>query len=253
MPDLKRPLAWEHVFQEYCASHDFSRQPLRISAEQIKTVTSNFEPRILAKMDTREDVPPTLRDRGLFVLPIRNGLYVILEGEGFHDLEEITSDPIETVSHLDFQLRSARVGNSEAQHVDYAFNVSLLRRFVGIDKLYLQIRGRKYTPRFEFRVGNHHLTVESVQTEVDGGFEGRDAILLVESKNVAVGNFIIRQLYYPFRQWRIETRKPVRSLFFSKQGAVYRFWEYAFDDETDYNSIRLVQAAQYRLREDGRP
>ena len=118
------------------------------------------------------------RERGLFLLPVRNGEYVILKGEGYLDIPEPEGAPEFYRSDFPFELmtsktetQGARAGNSEMQHLDYAFAVSLLRHFVEDDSLALTIRGRKYTPEFTFRAGDggHVITACGVQTEVGCG------------------------------------------------------------------------------------
>lgn len=144
---------------------------------------------------------------------------------------------------------SATVGDSEMQHLDLAYASSLIRTFMNDPTLLLTIRGRKYTPRYSFNVGPHQLNVESVQTEVDACYEGRDQIVLIEAKNKAVNNTIIRQLYYPYRQWKSFTDKDVRILFFDKgDNNVYSIWEYEFLDDNDYNSIHLVKSGRYIIK-----
>jgi len=86
-----------------------------------------------------------------------------------------------------------------------------------------------------------------VQTEVDAGYEGRNQIVLIEAKNSATKNTIIRQLYYPFRQWQIHTKKKVNILFFEKRKDVYSLWEFGFADEKDYNSIELLKSAKFEI------
>ena len=88
-----------------------------------------------------------------------------------------------------------------------------------------------------------------MQTEVDAGYEGRDQIVLVEAKNRRVTNFIIRQLYYPYRQWLAETSKSVKLLFFEGRKDHLAIWEHVFDDLHDYNSIRLKRTGKYRISE----
>ncbi|MCS6967006.1 MAG: hypothetical protein RMJ44_09195 [Cytophagales bacterium] len=92
----------------------------------------------------------------------------------------------------------------------------------------MTIQGRKYTPTFEFYAGKHKqlITVENVQIEVDAGYEGRDQIILIEAKNAETRNVIIRQLYYPFHQWQVHTKKRVKLLFFEKRQNAYSFWEF---------------------------
>ena len=254
---MPKDLAWNKIFDDFFREHDFESSPATLAAEMIKQSTRQFsktadrEVRILAKIDTRKDLPHVMRDRGLFILPTKNGEYILLKGEGFHDLSPPTSTQSFT-SKLDFELKSAKVGHSEMQYLDYAFNTGLLHHFLELDvPLYLQIRGRKYTPPFRFRVGPFEVATASVQTEVDGGYEGRDVVVLVEAKGSSQDNFIIRQLYYPYRQWRIHTQKVIRLFFFSvdSKTETYSFWEYQFTDETDYNSIRLIKSASYRIIE----
>ncbi|MDR0810862.1 MAG: hypothetical protein LBN23_01090, partial [Paludibacter sp.] len=150
-------------------------------------------------------------------------------------------------SKLDFKLDTSQIGNSEMQHLDFAYAASLIRTFMEDDSLVLTIRGRKYTPKFSFKVGNQTITQESVQTEVDAGYEGRNQVVLIEAKNSSTKNTIIRQLYYPFRQWQEHTNKPVKTLFFEKRGDFYSLWQYEFADVNDYNSIKLVKSQQFEI------
>ena len=119
--------------------------------------------------------------------------------------------------------------------------------------LVLTIRGRKYTPRFSFNVGNQRLTSDSVQTEVDAGYEGKNSIVLIEAKNSNATDTIIRQLYFPFRQWQLNTTKKVYPLFFERRFVdneiIFYIWQYEFTNINDYNSIRLVKSARYRIIE----
>ncbi|MCG8625621.1 MAG: hypothetical protein MJE68_26930 [Proteobacteria bacterium] len=248
-------LSWQTIFETYnIEGHDLTSAPFPITADKIKracqnfTATSEKEPRILCTQTTRESRPHIFKQLGLFILPTRNGEYVIVKGEGYVDIPPITTNAVPYTSTLGFQPKSSFIGNSEMQHLDYAYAVSMVRAFIGDPSLVLTIRGRKYTPQFSFRVGQNHITAESVQTEVDSGYEGEKRIVLVEAKNSTTSNTIIRQLYYPYRQWKIQTGKDVSTLFFEKRGRdEYYFWEFAFDDEEDYNSIRLKQSARYRL------
>ena len=135
------------------------------------------------------------------------------------------------------------------QHLDFAYASSLIRTFFNDDSLVLTIRGRKYIPKFSFYVGRNKITVESVQTEVDAGYEGKEQIVLVEAKNSKTTNTIIRQLYYPFRQWSHYTNKKVRTVFFEKRDNVYLLWQFDFENINDYNSIKLVKSCRYEIVE----
>jgi hypothetical protein len=249
---------WLSIFDTYnIHEHDFSQNPFTLTAEQIKKATAHFtttterEVRVLCKQDTRESRPQVFVDNNLFILPIKNGIYSILQGEGYIDIPEITTDTSIYKSKLDFELENSQIGNSEMQHLDFAYASSLVRSFLEDESLVLTIRGRKYTPKFEFYAGQHKqlITTESVQTEVDAGYEGRNQIVLIEAKNSATKNTIIRQLYYPFRQWQIHTKKKVNILFFEKRKDVYSLWEFGFADENDYNSIELLKSAKFEIQD----
>jgi hypothetical protein len=246
---------WHCIFDAYeIGKHDFDEKPFFLSAEQIKQATAHFkstterEVRVLCKQDRRQDRPDIFKENGLFILPTKNGQYALVKGEGYLDIPKIDEKPLIYTSKLDFELETSLIGNSEMQHLDFAYASSLIRTFLDDDSLVLTIRGRKYTPKFEFYVGNHLLTTESVQTEVDAGYEGRNQIVLIEAKNANSKNTIIRQLYYPFRQWQIHTKKKVNILFFEKRLSEYSLWQFTFKDALNYNSIELVRSAKFEIK-----
>jgi hypothetical protein len=248
--------AWYKIFKDYdLLNYDFSKQPFYISAEQIKQSTRAFrntverEVRTLCKQDKRAERPQVFKDAGLFILPVKNGEYAIIKGEGFIDIPAINSEPIKYDSKLEFHLDTAVIGNSEMQHLDMAYASSIIRTFMNDDSLVLTIRGRKRTPEFTFNVGEQKVRVESVQTEVDGGYEGRNKVVLIEAKSENSKDTIIRQLFYPFKQWQLSTNKKVYTLFFERDFTedLYNIWQFEFTDENNYNSINLVKSASYKL------
>jgi len=250
--------SWNKIFSDYkILDHDFEKSPFPLSATQIKIACQKFketgekEVRILCKQDSREDRPDIFQKHDLFLLPVKNGYYNIIKGEGYVDIPEIKKEISVYSSKLDFQLDTAKIGNSEMQHLDYAYAASLIRTFMNDPSLVLTIRGRKYTPDFEFKVMKQIIKVSSVQTEVDAEYEGRDQVVLIEAKNFNATNVIIRQLFYPFRQWQEQTKKRVITLFFDKTSGedVYSVWQFDFSDPNNYNSIKLVKSDKFRIKE----
>jgi hypothetical protein len=244
--------SWNLIIKKYSIDkHDFDKTPFYFKAEDIKKATIGIketgqrEVRILCKQDYRDKRPDFFIKQGLFLLPVKNGEYAIIKGEGYIDIPSIEGEPLLYKSKLQFDLDTAKIGNSEMQHLDFAYATSVLRTFLSDETLVLTIRGRKYTPSFSFRVGKHKLQVKGVQTEVDAGYEGKKQVALVEAKNREVNNVIIRQLFYPFRQWSHHTDKKVVPVFFNKEGDTYSFWQFGFRDSHDYNSIYLVQSNKY--------
>lgn len=246
--------SWNKIFKDNkILDHDFSVSPFILSAENIKKSVQKFkntvdkEVRILCKMDSRENLPDIMSKHGLFLLPIKNGTFAILKGEGYIDIEDIQAGAEQYVTKLEFPLDTTHVGDSEMQHLDFAYASSLIRTFMNDPSLVLTIRGRKYTPGFSFKIGHNTIDVQSVQTEVDAGYEGKNQIVLIEAKNSTTKNTIIRQLYYPFRQWSEHTNKKINLLFFEKRGDEYLIWQYEFTDKFDYNSIKLVRTGRFKI------
>ena len=91
--------SWDKIFTDIGGhEHNFDEKPLKLSAKQIKASCQNFtetnekEVRILCKQDTRECRPAIFVKKNLFLLPEKNGLYLIIKGEGYIDIPEITTE-----------------------------------------------------------------------------------------------------------------------------------------------------------------
>lgn len=138
------------------------------------------------------------------------------------------------------------------QHLDYSYNTGLLEHFAGVTGLRVTIRGRKRMPAIEFRIGKlGPLQVSAgVQIEVDLGCEGRSDIVLTEAKVGQPKDFIIRQLFYPYRKWRREIpTKRILPLFFCATEVsgrrLYHFWQYDFEDDAQYLSLHFKRGETF--------
>ena len=238
---------WEKIFA--AKAFDVAQDLHFITADEIKEITRS-EPRILAKMDSSQDLPPVFRRNGYFLLPVKNGKYAIVRGKGFHRLEA-KAGPENHTSRIAFHLTTAGRGSSEMQYLDYSFNAGALEAIVGISPLYQSIRGREYSRQFDFFVNKTALSVSSVQLEVDSGLEGENAIVLIEAKMGTPEDFIIRQLFYPYNNFRlVSPNKQIVPVFFTyePETKLYSFWIYEFTDQRNYNSIRLKEVRTVTIR-----
>ena len=91
------------------------------------------------------------------------------------------------------------------------------------------------------------LNVKNSQVEIDGGYEGLNALTIIEAKNSISDDFLIRQLYYPYRLWQKKMHKPVKPIFLMYSNGIFRLNEYVFEDPTNYNSIKLVKQKNYSI------
>jgi len=243
---------WEKLFADHV---DKEKTVNHISAETIKKETG-MEPRLMAKFDTTGDLPPVFRDNKTFLLPVSNGKYVVVKGEGYHELEEPPAKIEDFRSDIPFDLKSTKQGRGEMQYIDYAYNTGLISHFTGIENLFLTVRGRKFSGRFSFHAGDVEIPeVSSVQMEIDAGYEGKNNLIIIEAKVGMPSSFNIRQLYYPFRHFtQAIPGKKVRPVFLiykkdkrERNGGVYYLYEYKFSDVHNYNSIEPVSIKAYRF------
>ncbi|PIR89602.1 MAG: hypothetical protein COU07_01755 [Candidatus Harrisonbacteria bacterium CG10_big_fil_rev_8_21_14_0_10_40_38] len=238
---------WEQIFD--AKKFDVGEDLHFITADEIKAIT-HAEPRIMAKMDSSADLPPIFKKHGYFLLPVKNGKYAIVRGDGFHRLEEGTGATANHVSRIKFPLTTAGRGSSEMQYLDYSFNSGALENVLGKQPLYQSIRGREYSRDFRFSVNKTLLEVSSVQLEVDSGLEGEDSIVLIEAKMDTPEDFIIRQLFYPYNHFKvISPDKTIVPVFFTYEPATktYNFWIYEIPDAANYNSISLREMKSVRI------
>src|SRR3990167_9117841 len=87
------------IFDDYkIHEHNFDESPFPLSATQIKRAcqkfkeTSEKEVRILCKQDSRKNRPDIFVKHNLFLLPVKNGYYSIIRGEGYIDIPEIKKE-----------------------------------------------------------------------------------------------------------------------------------------------------------------
>jgi len=225
--------------------------PFPVTAAQIKSLTG-VEPRLATKFDHREARPEALRQST--VLPLKNGEYVVVPGDGYHDLEISTARLLNYRVAPEVRVRTATlpwtgVPSSESQVLDMALVSGMLAQFLGEEQLYLTIRGRLRAPRFAYDFGARRLEVDGVQVEADAGVEG-ERLYLIEAKLGRRDNFHVRQLYYPYRMWRASCAKPVLPVFCCHSDRVFHFWLYDFDPPENYHGLRLQKAASYTLEEE---
>lgn len=227
-------------------SLDLSRPINQVKAKQIKSITKE-EPRLMAKMDTIEDLPRVFRDNGVFLLPINRQEYVIAKGDGYHRLEKIENKPKLFPTSYPFPTSASDI-ESEGVYLDYAHSCGLISTFTKSPNLLLAVRGRRTTPKFSFDVESCRIHVEGAQIEVDAIYENVRNIVSVEAKIGTPSSFSVRQLYYPFRTF--SNKKSVKNIFFCFEplSKIYSLWEYEFNPVDRFDSIKLVRSESYQIQ-----
>ncbi|MGE4572274.1 MAG: hypothetical protein AB7E09_05960 [Candidatus Izemoplasmatales bacterium] len=242
---------WNEIFEKYnILKHIDEKSIFRITANQIKEFK---EPRLMTKFDNRRSRPRIFKKNNLGILPIDNGEYLIGKFELY---ENVPKKMIPTPLEIDLPeyLESIDPDNiySESNALNVALLTGMISNIIGED-LYETISGRMRANDFDFYVHSeendkHKISVKRPQIEVDGGYESKDKLVLIEAKNTDPDDFIIRQLYYPFRFWKMKVNKSIVPIFFTYKNGLYDFYIYKFVDDNDYNSISFVDHVSYRLK-----
>ena len=245
--------AWEKLFIKYdiLKKIDTSGQFI-ISAAQIKEFR---EPRLMAKFDHTINLPKLFADNQLAILPITRGDYIISHFEAYHAFEE-SSSPITRVS-LPSYIQSLDSNNapSEAIALNCAVASGIVADFLEDEDLLATVSGRMGSGAFRFNITNSqnntplHIEVNNSQIEIDAAYEGVRGLALFEAKRDLSDDFLVRQLYYPYRVWQNRVTKTVRPLFLVYSNGIYHLYEYMFQEPNNYNSLVLVKQKNYAVED----
>lgn len=252
-PKTQNDVAWEQLFLK----HDILNQidmhgQFIISASQIKEYR---EPRLMAKFDHNINLPHIFSDNNLAILPISRGDYAISNFQAYQPFE--TLDETVTRAALPSHIQSLDPNNvpSEAMAINCALASGMLEDFLGEETLYPTVSGRMGSGQFEFGIRNiksgliSSVKVNNSQIEIDAALEGMETLALLEAKRDLSEDFLVRQLYYPFRVWQSRVSKKVRPIFLVYSNGIYSLYEYEFQTPHVYNSLVLVKQKNYSIED----
>lgn len=252
MAKLNTNQAWELIFDDYNVLDKIDAEgKFEIDAKQIKKYR---EPRLMAKFDCYQNLPTIFKKNKINILPTSRGSYVLGRFKLFQDLGDFPIDTLKINKAYVPSLETVDITNisSEAMAINIMALSSILSDFLGVEPNYQTISGRMGSGVFDFYVDRYkntpiNISIENAQIEIDGGFENKESVILLEAKNVFHDDFNIRQLYFPYRTWSNKVNKPIRLIFMVYFNQIYRLLEYEFEDIDNYSSLSFVQEKLYSL------
>lgn len=249
--------AWQVLIDKYDILTEISNNGFfRISASQIKEVK---EPRLMAKWDSSEQLPKSLKKNKINILPDSRSSYILSDFLLYEELPKVV-EHVKNMAKVELpDLQTIDVDNitSEANAINVLQISGILEDFLELDiddVLYGTFNGRMSSGKFDFKVDTNRniplkVDVDRAQIEIDGGFESNHCVVILEAKNVLHEDFHIRQLYYPYRLWESKVDKPVRLIFSIYTNKIFRLMEYRFKEKGNYSSIELVRTKNYSLED----
>ena len=251
MSKSKNDIAWEQVFDKHKIIEKVSLDGhISISSTDINKFR---EARLMTKFDHKSQLPKLFSDNNFSILPTSRGGYVIGTFDTFFDFN---TDDID-ISKIEFPtfLESLDYNDitSEATAINCAFVTKILHDFTGEDNLFPTVSGRMSSSSFDFNInsskGLFKVSVGNSQIEIDGGYEGDNSLNLIEAKNYISDDFLVRQLYYPYKLWNNKISKQVRPIFLTYTNGIFHLREYTFANVNHYNSLVLVKQKKYAVQE----
>jgi len=251
MSKSKNDIEWEKIFEKYkILEKILSEGYTEISATAIKEFR---EPRLMTKFDHKSQLPALFSENHLSILPTSRGGYIIGTFETFYNFNTDEANVSSIVVPTFLESLNYKEIINEATAINCAFVSKILHDFTEEDTLFPTVCGRMGSSSFDYNInslkGLFKVHVENSQIEIDGGFEGDYSLNLIEAKNYISDNFLVRQLFYPFKLWSNKIQKKVRPIFLTYTNGIFHLREYAFTNVEHYNSLVLVKHKKYVVQE----
>lgn len=253
MSDSLNERAWRTLFHRHRILEKIERNGVfYISANQIK---AEREPRLMAKFDHTINLPKIFADNGLSILPITRGDYAIAHFDAYHTFEPLTTEiqQVTMPSHIQ-SINSSNIP-SEAIALNCAIATGIIADFTDDMDIIPTVSGRMGSGDFNFNIrdtltdGQFTVNVSNSQIEIDAAYEGVNYLSLLEAKRDISDDFLVRQLYYPYRVWQSRVTKPVKPIFLVYSNGIYHLYEYRFTNPNEYSSIQLVKQKNYSIED----
>lgn len=247
--------AWQLLFDKYNILEEINQNGyFKITAKQINEFR---EARLMTKFDNSANLPELFKDNNLAILPITSNSYMIARFQTYKKFEETEDEEIIKINFPEY-IQSLDYNNitSEALAINCAYITQILEDFLEEEDLVPTISGKMGSGNFEFKISKNgteteylNIAVQNSRIEIDGGFEGINSLALVEAKNVISDDFMVRQLYYPYRLWKNKINKPVRPVYMVYSNGIFYVYEYKFENDENYSSIKLIKSKKYSIED----
>jgi hypothetical protein len=238
--------AWKILFEKHDIVSKVSVNGFfKIKASEINVIK---EARLMAKFDQSSQLPEVFQHSNLSILPISRGEYIIGPFKTHEKIVYPNGKPtyvsipaLETLDYTNLY--------SEASALLFAYNSGIIKDIVNSSDVHYTVNGRMSSGCFNYYINNKEtfqkIEVQNAQVEIDAGYEFANGFCIVEAKNVAVEEILIRQLYYPYRLWMDKISKPVIPFLMVYSNDTFHFFQYNFTDTHNYNSLKLVSYKSY--------
>ena len=221
---------------------------ITITAKQIKECgkswngnANQFEPRLLCYHTSADSRPNFFKEKGLYLIPVKNGSYLVTKTSVYHHISYDDIEPI--IINRDISSSLLSLGGSEISMIGNLRYAAVFERpeILGEPITHGPLMGGRHRITTKFTHGGKEIDIVGVQYETDSAYESKNKILLCEGKSEHSSSFNIRQLYFPYREVLRVTggKKEVICLFIHNFKGLIHIWKYKFTDVNRMDSITL--------------
>ncbi|OFO50865.1 hypothetical protein [Nosocomiicoccus sp. HMSC059G07] len=255
--------AWNKLFEKYNIKDEVEKNGFfRITSTQINEFR---EARLMTKFDHSDQLPTLFSENNFSILPDTRGTYIIGRFKAYEKLKMIPTKPkfvklpeyIETIDIHNITSEAVALNVAHASGmVDEVMNK--VQNKDTSEKSVLTLTGRMSSGKLFYKINTrsklndevYNFEVINSQVEIDGSYEDDSSIALIEAKAKVPKDFMIRQLYYPFRVINsITDNKKILPIFFTFADDVFYFSVYEFTDAMNYSSIKWKGQYSFILNE----
>lgn len=251
---------WEEIFDDFNIDAEISKNGFfEISADDIRAYK---EPRLMTKFDNSSALPTCFwynkkkkEGKHLSILPTSRGKYIIGAFDAYNTLDKSSGNLKRVHFPSKYETLSINSINSEATALNVAYVSGILKDFIEDDNLMPTVNGRMASGNFHFDMtldktivpgkGTLTINIQNSQIEIDGGYEGDNTLSLIEAKNIISDDFLVRQVYFPYRTWDNKINKSINNVFMTYSNETYHLYQYQFEDIASPESIKLVKRQSY--------
>ena len=246
---------WRRIFKEQGLDEKLRHYDSVVIDAQ--TINKYRECRLMTKFDHSSTLPNVFRQHNVNILPISRSEFLIGKFNAYGDVGAIQKKPqympirdnLVTLPDVPEKI------TSEQTAIACAHAAGILSDFTQEepDAMLPTLSGRVGSGDFRFRIRGigeasiHDVSVCKAQMEIDAVYETPEAIYLLEAKNHDCDDFIIRQLYYPYRYLSNLSNpgKEIIPIFMKYVNGTYFLHQYRFNSIDELDSMEYVRGAAY--------
>jgi hypothetical protein len=277
----KQDEAWEYLFERFDIPHQvIANGDFTITSSEINAAVREYyatkvdgagrsinapDARNLLKYDFSYDLPNIFRSKDAVptekfgagasfnIMPMGKDRYSISDYRSFQEIEykpmrpKIITFP-NWISGIDPEEPKTINSEAVAQSVaEMSGMLNIILEDMG-SSVVSTLSGKKGTGLLDFSIAHFdkrttNFVIDGWQSEIDGVYESKDKVLIIESKQKRPDDFNIRQLFIPLLIYRNQMRfeKEIYTAYFTYTDNLFSFHVYKFMDMKNFNSLKKIK------------